>query len=167
MHDSSQELSLHCVCVQHCRKHQNMISACQCVHCPRPPIQQGLDSSWWLSWRSHLQRMDLLGAGECFILKAGVSPPLKQLLLFATAALVFLLLFCWLWSEPWVCTGRVSFQAEAGPYGSSSLADNTHDFGAALAGTRHMEIPVCPPTPARLFAQVAALRAASAGRSGG
>lgn len=72
-----------------------------------------------------------------------------------------MLLFCWLRAGPWACARRVSFQAEAGPHGSPSLADNTHEFGAAWAGTRHMKDPVCVPTPAHLCAQVAALGAAS------
>lgn len=77
------------------------------------------------------------------------------------ATRVFVLLFRWLWAGPWAWAGRVSFQAEAGPHGSPSLADNTCEFGAAWAGTRHMEDPVCVPTPAHLSAQVTALGAAS------
>lgn len=40
--------------------------------CPLPPAHP--HSSWWLFWRSHLQQMDLLRVGECFILKAGIFP---------------------------------------------------------------------------------------------
>lgn len=53
---TSQELSLHCVCV----KHQNIISACPRVwYC----IQQGVKG---YSWRIHLQWMDFLWEGVLF-----------------------------------------------------------------------------------------------------
>lgn len=53
---TSQELSLHCVCV----KHQNIISACPCVwYC----IQQGVKG---YSWRIHLKWMDFLWEGVLF-----------------------------------------------------------------------------------------------------
>lgn len=78
VHDSSQELSMPCVCAQHHGKHQNMFLACHCVHCPLHTHTAGLASSWWLFWRSHPQQMDLLRVGECFILKGGIFPALEM-----------------------------------------------------------------------------------------
>lgn len=68
--------------------------------------------------------MDLLETAGCFILKADVSPAMKQL--FANRS-------CWhtcpcavvLLDAGWAMGVHCLFQAEAGPHGSSSLADNT------------------------------------------
>lgn len=73
VHDSSQELSLHCVRVQRCGKHQKWFQ----------PGGAATAAAHPLSWRSHLQQVAWRGAGECFIPNTGVSPALSPLLLFA------------------------------------------------------------------------------------
>lgn len=127
---TSQELSLHCVCV----KHQNIISACPCVwYC----IQQGVKG---YSWRIHLQWMDSLWEGVLFQQLSFFFPPKPKRLLFA-AGCCYMCLYVvscgivWL-AEPWLCVKSLISRWNRSCM-SPSLAGNAYGFGAAQAGGRH------------------------------
>lgn len=129
---TSQELSLHCVCV----KHQNIVSACPCVwYC----IQQGVKGYFW---RIHLQWMDFLWEGfypnSCFFF---FSPKPKWLLFAAGCCYMCLyVVICGLvcLAGPWLCVRSLISRWNRSCV-FPSLSGKAYGFGVAQVGGRCAE----------------------------